>query len=72
MYVYMCTCTCVYSVCDGRGQCVVVSVVLSDIQCTCTLASCPASSRNLGVHISKVRSITLDEWEPEVQMVRTT
>ena len=35
-------------------------------------ASCPASSRNLGVHISKVRSITLDEWEPEVQMVRTT
>ena len=26
--------------------------------------------RNLGVHISKIRSITLDEWEHETQMVR--
>ena len=30
----------------------------------------PPHSRNLGVHISKVRSITLDEWEPEIQIVR--
>ena len=43
----------------------------------CLLRSCFFSfslslslSRNLGVHISKVRSITLDEWEPEIQMVR--
>lgn len=25
----------------------------------------PASCRSLGVHLSKVRSLTLDSWEPE-------
>ncbi|CAI8057549.1 Arf-GAP with coiled-coil, ANK repeat and PH domain-containing protein 2, partial [Geodia barretti] len=31
---------------------------------------CCGIHRNMGVHISKIRSITLDEWEPEIQMVR--
>ena len=27
--------------------------------------------RSLGVHVSKVRSLTLDQWEPETGKVRT-
>ena len=32
---------------------------------------CSGIHRSLGVHISKVRSVTLDAWEPEVLRVMT-
>lgn len=31
-----------------------------------------ASCRSLGVHLSKVRSLTLDSWEPEQLKVKVT
>ena len=33
------------------------------------LSLCPLSCRSLGVHCSKVRSLTLDSWEPELLKV---
>ena len=33
---------------------------------SCSFAECSGIHRSLGVHYSKVRSLTLDEWEPEV------
>ena len=32
---------------------------------------CCGIHRSLGVHISKVKSVTLDDWEPEIQKVGT-
>lgn len=34
-----------------------------------TLTECSGIHRSLGVHYSKVRSLTLDAWEPEVLKV---
>lgn len=48
----------------GRKNEFVVDVVLFMIVCTVVY-------RSLGVHMSKVRSITLDSWEPELLKVMT-
>ena len=32
---------------------------------------CSGIHRSLGVHVSKVRSLTLDDWEPEIIKVFT-
>ena len=75
MQCYSSACVCV-TLCTWTqcyfSACVCVCVTLCTwTQCYISACVCVTLFRSLGVHVSKVRSITLDSWEPELLRVMT-